>query len=790
MKKSTTKYKMKIAQRVQFTSIACLILLTTGCGSPYLNYDVKNAKNVFKERQLNGAPNNESKVDEARLDDDSVVKVRKKLIQFKYSSKSFESSEFKDFLKQMGNETEDLKDEAMAKKSHAEWLSEESAISRDRNALRRSMVIEEMKNIQDRLNGFGSSADWLKEKSLPGEITFRDSRLPVFLRGIASQSGSSIRFSEAVKKSKLKVSGSFTGNLNDVFEKLIKNYPLQVMVNDSSQDLFVVTSEEYEKNGAEQGFSNLVTHATLDSESQKELAEYREIVMLLATGETARFNRRVSEVRPYSANPVITSAFDLLNRSMVKLSNKLKDFDQGTAKMLSKNQRNSAANFDDIPQSIIRKGTLDSKICPGRELITEKIYVYKESPKEIVRHLSEYFKVPGVNGINGINGANVNGMNPPNGMNPLGMPAMPLTTTAQTSSAFLDQVKAKLVQSDTSKKEDSKGDGLRSSANSVEKEQNNQNMLAALQEAEEKKYDPCNFVRENEGLKIIEDPTGVILTATVPQIEIANRLVEDADVPTKQVLAEVFMVEVQKNWAQTLEIQLAKKGLNASGISGSVSQLYNAANIATNSNPGGVQGQITARGGNVSAFINMLETNSVGRSISSPTLVAKNGEEAKISKVITLRNEVQQSTPAQIVGGATIPALPNFVLQTLDIPLVLKIKPNINLHNKHVTMKFDYEETTINPGNYATPTESGTTKNVISTVFETAPGDIVVLAGLFQESNSKVTSGMPGTTGAGALSALLGGNDNTSTSSTELLLFIKPTVIEPKAYVAKSNSLQ
>ena len=788
MRKNRMKYKMKTAQRVQLIGIACLISLTTGCGSPYLNYDVDNAKNVFKDRQLKGAPNNESKADQARLDDDNVVKIRKKLIQFKYSPKSFESSEFKDFLKQMGNETNVPKDDAMSKKSHSEWLSEESAISRDRNALRRSMVLEEMKNIQDRLNGYGSSADWLKEKSLPGEITFRDSRLPIFLRGIASQSSSSIRFSEAVRKSKLRISGSFSGDLNNVFEKLIKNYPIQVMVNDASQELVVVTSEEYEKNGADQGFSNLVTHASLDNESQKELTEYREIVMLLASGETARFNRRVSEIRPYSANPVITSAFDLLNRSMVKLSNKLKDFDQNTVKILTKNQHNSSTNFDEIPQSVISKGTLDSKICPGRELVTEKIYVYKESPKEIVRHLSEYFKVNGVNGINGVNGVNTNGVNSPLGINQMGVPPA-INPNSQTSSVFLDQVKAKLVQPDTAKKDESKGEGSRSSLNSIEKEQNKENMIAALEEAEEKKYDPCNYVRENEGLKIIEDPTGVILTATVPQIQIANRLVEDADVPTKQVLAEVFMVEVQKNWAQTLEIQLAKKGLNASGISGSVSQLYNAANIATNSNPGGVQGQITARGGNVSAFINMLETNSVGRSISSPTLVAKNGEEARISKVITLRNEVQQSTPAQIVGGATIPALPNFVLQTLDIPLVLKIKPNINLHNKHVTMKFEYEETTINPGNYATPTESGTTKNTISTVFETAPGDIVVLAGLFQESNSKVTAGMPGTSGAGALSTLLGGNDNTSTSSTELLLFIKPTVIEPRAYVAKSNSL-
>ena len=79
---------------------------------------------------------------------------------------------------------------------------------------------------------------------------------------------------------------------------------------------------------------------------------------------------------------------------------------------------------------------------------------------------------------------------------------------------------------------------------------------------------------------------------------------------------------------------------------------------------------------------------------------------------------------------------------------------------------------------------------MITSVFETAPGDIVVLAGLYQQNNSMLTNGLPGATGVGALGALLGGKNNASTTSTELLLFIKPTVIEPKAYVAKTNSLR
>ena len=91
MKKNEDKnLLLKDMQRLQLVSLACFVLIATGCGSPNLNYSVDNAKKVFKERQLDGAQNDDKRIEEAKLDDDSVVKIRKKLIQFKYAPKSFE----------------------------------------------------------------------------------------------------------------------------------------------------------------------------------------------------------------------------------------------------------------------------------------------------------------------------------------------------------------------------------------------------------------------------------------------------------------------------------------------------------------------------------------------------------------------------------------------------------------------------------------------------------------------------------------------------------------------------
>jgi general secretion pathway protein D len=288
--------------------------------------------------------------------------------------------------------------------------------------------------------------------------------------------------------------------------------------------------------------------------------------------------------------------------------------------------------------------------------------------------------------------------------------------------------------------------------------------------------------------KVIEDPTGIIVTGTAQQIELAVRLTDDVDIATKQVLAEVFLVEVQKNWERTIQTKFGAGNATRTVSVGAVGNVVDAATLATSKGINGMQGKFTANSPDIEGFINLLETNAVGRNISSPTLIAKNGEEAEINKIITLRKTVQTVVTAAQTGAVAQPALPNQQVQKLDVPLKLKIKPIINQHNKHVTLRFEYEETSLNSDPADSPIEKGTTKNSITTTLETAPGEVVVLAGLFKEANSQTTNSLPGFSGLGAFATLFGGSNALSTLSTELLVFIKPTVIEPKSQVSQAKS--
>ena len=79
--------------------------------------------------------------------------------------------------------------------------------------------------------------------------------------------------------------------------------------------------------------------------------------------------------------------------------------------------------------------------------------------------------------------------------------------------------------------------------------------------------------------------------------------------------------------------------------------------------------------------------------------------------------------------------------------------------------------------------------DVIKTDFTAAPGDVIVLAGLFEQKDRTITSGPPGTTGKlGVASPLFGGSDQVNAESEEMLILMVPSVIEPRAGNRQVNS--
>ena len=80
--------------------------------------------------------------------------------------------------------------------------------------------------------------------------------------------------------------------------------------------------------------------------------------------------------------------------------------------------------------------------------------------------------------------------------------------------------------------------------------------------------------------------------------------------------------------------------------------------------------------------------------------------------------------------------------------------------------------------------------NSITTTLNAAPGDIIVLAGLYKETNKKDRTSLPGLSSVPVLGTLLGGTADDQLLSDEMVIFLAPTVITPRTGLAPANAVQ
>jgi type II secretory pathway component GspD/PulD (secretin) len=534
---------------------------------------------------------------------------------------------------------------------------------------------------------------------------------------------------------------------------------------------------------------------------------------------------------------------------MQTLNSKLERFDRQTNLLLSGVSVQDASNEGEISKEVMNKGIADSNLCAGQEVVTEKLFVYFESPTVVCQFLKGYFTpaqpMLGSFPINGqlqgqVNGSMVNSYNSNinasaaytanqgvSGMNNFASATNGLGSLGTNSSSAANQTQSSNlskssqgtagqqnqgctlnIDPDASVSESGvltigKNASTKSIGNETDSKNNNSAVETERKVAAEKSTSSKHNSKARDSSQTLEvtqvcegkkprfklatDPTGVIVSGPPGYVDLAVRLARDVDIPTIEVLAEVYLVEVQKNWAQTIETQFARGVLGGYPQSsvGMVSQILNTANLVQGSVTGGYQGTFAANGGDILAFINLLESNSVGRSISSPTLIAKNGQDAVLEKTLTLRKSITNTAAPYSSNGTTIAGAVTTQVESLDVPFKITLTPVINQHNRHVSTSFEYTETVLYPPVTTNPLENSTMLNHVRTVLETAPGEVVVLAGLFKENNNIATTSMPGMSALGVLAPLLGGSNDKTSQSTELLVFIKPTVIEPREVLGR-----
>ena len=277
-------------------------------------------------------------------------------------------------------------------------------------------------------------------------------------------------------------------------------------------------------------------------------------------------------------------------------------------------------------------------------------------------------------------------------------------------------------------------------------------------------------------LTLDTDATGIIASGSINDIKLVEKLIDEQDSAVKQALLEVYILEVNSGWASSLEGIGRRTTNGAAGTGGTAGSP--ATTILRGVQSASITGGLsiaTALGAknDIVALINMLETNSLGKTISKPSIIVKDGGTGVVNKQRTV--QTTDSTTTVSNGISTIAT----TIRPISSPLVVNLTPKINKHNDNIDLAFDFNQTTRDSDLATAPTST----NSIKTSLLIEPGKVVVLAGLKIETESASSDALPFLARSGLqpifgpLIALLGGKQAFTKTSTELLVIINPTVI-------------
>lgn len=283
----------------------------------------------------------------------------------------------------------------------------------------------------------------------------------------------------------------------------------------------------------------------------------------------------------------------------------------------------------------------------------------------------------------------------------------------------------------------------------------------------------------------------VVVLDISSRIERARALIEAFDVRTPQVLIDAKIVEVQLSDAY-------RKGINWQEIISQVGNISSIRAVAplTVSPPTGASSLATLTIGSgtddLQAVLSLLERVGKTNLLSSPRLMAMNNEEAKL-EVATKEPYVSQTVVQTTTSTNTADNV-----QFVDVGVTLKVQPTISRNNM-VEMKIKPEVSSSSRTLELEGVSSGSdttfirtripivTTQGIETTVQVKSGHTVIIGGLIQDSQSKISSRVPILGDIPIIGRAFESNSD-DFAKTELVVFLTPHIIDPSETSPETQS--
>ena len=653
----------------------------------------------------------------------SDLAPRRELVQFKYGLESLNNNSF---LKYLVLSNAYLPHEVITQVNDFEF---QYSINEIRSANLHQNLLALMRE-HKRKNVF--YRNFQSQKS----VMYSDMPLNKALKQMTNNLNIDIELNEI---SNMKISGRYQGSIIDSLKRICKNYGLSMGVDRGYEALVFSKSSEnpegdnsvpFDYSQASQALSigndlQLIERAIYSSKKSKEpvFVYLKNDIDLLVTSQGKLIAKDIVNIEANNAREIEAMAeSSLLRKELLKRS-----IDKGSEKT------DTIAIFD-------------KTIKNGAEEVIERFNVYNDTPDSMKEKLEKYS-------------------------------LFNCGETDQSLSADASEVDEKIsTQSPASKTSKAKENETAQTDETPTTEEAAAPKDAASQNDikvnASDEISPDNAVVESGCVTFNTDDSGIVASGSIIDVKLIEKFLVAQDTPVKQAMIETFILEVNSNWKLELQSKLEKASRQPDDFA-LMDLTAGLLDFATATTGGGLTAKI-GKAGDITALVNFIESNSIGRKISNPIILVKDGEVGVVDKTRTFR--VQESTTTTNASTATTDT---GAVASYEAPLKLTVTPKINKHNDVIDLDFSFTEETYD-SNTAT---SSSTKNVITSKLKIEPGQVVMMAGLLQEIKSNKVDSLPGLTQSifTPLLSMIGlGGTEASNIGSELLVFINPTVITSK----------
>jgi len=264
----------------------------------------------------------------------------------------------------------------------------------------------------------------------------------------------------------------------------------------------------------------------------------------------------------------------------------------------------------------------------------------------------------------------------------------------------------------------------------------------------------------------------IIVYSTQDDYRVIERSIRELDRPQLQVAIEATIAEVTLTDALRYGVQyyLGSSNVGMASDKGSVSLTTSAATAAIAQTLPGLNVLLGSQA-SPKAILTALSSLTSVKVLSAPSLVVTDNQPAFL--------QVGDSVPIS-TGSATVLTGSNTVVNTItmqDTGVILKVWPHVHA-NGTVDLEIEQQVSSVVGGVSATTTNLNPTisQRRIHSTISVQSGQTVLLGGLMSEEDNKTQTGVPVLRQITGIGDLFGNTDG-SKQRTEIIVFVKPTVI-------------